>query len=193
MMMHNDHTNLETPIQLNDPAVFDVVYKSYYHPLRFYAAKFVQPEDAEDIIENLFLKCWNKQQQFDTTLHMQAFLYHAVKNACIDHIKVSKNAAQRHLRIAHSEEAVPADHLHRIIHAEVLAEIYRAVNDLPPQCSKVIKLGFIEGMNNSEIASTLGLSEQSVKNYKGRGLILLKNKLSGSAFALLILLSQMNQ
>lgn len=192
MLMHNDDRYLDSPILLSDPTTFDVVYKSYYHPLRFYATKFVQPEDAEDIIENLFLKCWNKQQEFDTTLHMQAFLYHAVKNACLDHIKVSKNKEQRHLHIAHSEETAPADHLHRIIHAEVLAEIYRAVNNLPPQCSKVITLGFIEGMNNSEIASTLGLSEQTVKNYKGRGLILLKDKLSGSAFALLLLLSQMN-
>ena len=192
MLMQDDHTYLDTPIQLSHSATFDVVYKSYYHPLRFYATKFVQPEDAEDIIENLFLKCWNKKQEFNTTLHMQAFLYHAVKNACLDHIKVSKNKEQRHLTIASSSPSIPADHLHRIIQAEVLAEIYRAVNDLPPQCSKVITLGYIEGLNNMEIASTLGLSEQTVKNYKGRGLNLLKEKLSGSAFALLLLLSQMN-
>lgn len=192
MLMHNEHNHFDTPIQLSDPTVFDEVYKSYYHPLHFYAARFVQPEDAEDIIENLFLKCWNKKQAFSTTLHLQAFLYHAVKNACLDHIKVSRNKEQRHLRVAHLETSSPADHLHRIIQAEVLAEIYRAINDLPPQCSKVIKLGYIDGLNNMEIASTLGLSEQTVKNYKCRGLILLKDKLSGNAFALLFLLSQMN-
>ncbi len=188
-LIHHHHT-LELPIDLSDAAVFDVVYKSYYHPLCFYAAKFVQPEDAEDIIENVFLKLWNRKQTFNTTVHMQASLYHSVKNACLDHMKVSRNSAQRHLTVVKSENGTPPDHLHRIIQAEVLAEIYRAVNDLPAQCSKVITLGYIEGLNNAEIASTLGLSEQTVKNYKGRGLVLLRERLSGSAFTLLLLLSQ---
>jgi RNA polymerase sigma-70 factor (family 1) len=176
------------PVFLSDVAVFDLAYKSYYHPLCFYAAKFVPADDAEDLIENLFLKLWNKKQVFESPAHLQAFLYHAVRNACLDFKKSKKNNLQLHEPVSENQPLPGVDHLQHLIQAEVLAEIYRAVNNLPSQCSKVIRMGYLEGFNNAEIADELGLSEQTVKNYKGRGLTLLKDKLSGSAFTLLLLL-----
>lgn len=180
--------NTDTPVFLSDTVCFDQTYKSYYHPLCFYASKFVDPDDAEDLIENLFLKLWNKKQQFESTTHLQAFLYHAVRNACLDFKKSKKNKLELHEPVSENQPLPGDDQLHHLIKAEVLAEIYRAVNNLPSQCSKVIRMGYLEGMNNAEIADELGLSEQTVKNYKGRGLTILKDKLSGSAFTMLLLL-----
>lgn len=79
------------------------------------------------------------------------------------------------------------DHLHFLIRAEARAEIYRAVGDLPSQCSKVVALSFFEGLSNAEIADQLGLSEQTVKNHKVRGLNILRDRLSGDAMSLLML------
>jgi RNA polymerase sigma-70 factor (family 1) len=183
----NNHIITDTPITLTDTVVFDQIYKCYYHPLCFYASKFVQPDDAQDIIENLFLKLWNKKQVFNSTEHMQSFLYLAVRNACFDFIKVAKNTVQRHTVLFKNHNVTSDDHLDSLIKAEVLGEIYRAINNLPSQCSKVISMSYLEGLNNSDIAAELGLSEQTVKNYKGRGLILLKDKLSGNTFTLLLL------
>lgn len=188
MQTGDSHTATDQPLHLNDEVVFDRTYKSYYHPLCFYAAKFVSADDAEDIVENLFLRLWNKKQVFESTAHMQAFLYVAVKNACFDWIKVNKNAGQRHDRAAADSSPINEDHLDTLIKAEVLAEIYRAVNNLPAQCSKVIRMGYLEGLSNTEIAEQLGLSEQTVKNHKSRGLTILRENLSDGAFTLLLLL-----
>ena len=188
MTLINNQIGNGIPIYLTDMEVFDQTYKSYYHSLRFYASRFVHPDDAEDIIENLFLKLWKKKQAFKSTEHLQSFLYHAVKNACLDFIKVEKNSIQRNTAFSESQSEINEDPLHSLIKAEVLGEIYRAVNNLPSQCRKVIRMGYLEGLDNAEIASEMGLSEQTVKNYKVRALALLKDKLSGNAFMLFLFL-----
>ncbi|RKR79997.1 RNA polymerase sigma-70 factor (ECF subfamily) [Mucilaginibacter gracilis] len=188
MTSNYNHSTIDSPIYLSDMVVFDQTYKSYYHPLCFYASKFVGRNEAEDIIENLFLKFWNRKQVFKDTAHMQASLYQSVRNACLDFLRSPKNKNHIDTTILEAQSSATENHLSLLIKAEVMAEIYRAVNDLPSQCSKVIRMGYLEGLNNSEIAKELGLSEQTVKNYKGRGLSLLKDKLSGSAFTMLLLL-----
>ncbi|WP_316792022.1 RNA polymerase sigma factor [Pedobacter frigoris] len=186
LKLHRNYSGFEGAIQLNDGATFEEAFRSYYQPLRFYAIKFVSEDDAEDLVENLFLKLWNKKQQFESPAHLQAFLYHAIRNACLDNIKLSKKGKTDEL----SDALLIADddHLRSMIHAESIAEIYRAVNGLPSQCSKVIRMGYLEGLNNAEIAEKLGLSEQTIKNYKVRGLGLLKQRLSDSSFVLFLLL-----
>lgn len=173
-------------INLSERKVFELTYQSYYHPLRFYATKYIG-SDAEDIIENLFIKLWHKQHEFESPLHLKAFLYRATRNACLNHIKSNKRQVLFSEELAEDIPIDEQDHLNLIIQAEIRAEIYRAVYQLPAQCSKVIAMSFLENFSNAEIASELNLSEQTVKNLKVMGLKLLKAKLSGRAFTLLVL------
>lgn len=183
----NEDKATDQVIYISDLAVFDQTYKTYFHPLHYYAKSFVDPDDAKDIIENLFLKVWKNKQTFKNLFHLKSFLYQSVKNACLDFIKVSQNDKIRSKTFLDRHNSDTADHLNTLIEAEVLGDIYRAINDLPTQCSKIIWMSYFEGLSNSEIAEKLGLSEQTIKNHKGRGLNLLKGRLSGDAFALFLL------
>jgi RNA polymerase sigma-70 factor (family 1) len=188
MRIANNFESTDAPISFSDIAVFDAVYRSYYHPLCFYATKFVGQDQAEDIIENLFLRLWDKKQVFQDTIHLKAFLYRSIKNGCLDFMKSNKSIGGMDSALVDEQFFAAGDYLHDIIKAEVLAEIYRAIHLLPSQCGKVIQLGYLEGKNNTEIAEEMGLSEQTVKNYKVRGLSMLKDRLSGSTYMLLLLL-----
>jgi len=179
-------------IRLNHTAVFDQVYKAWYHRLCFYASHFIKADQAEDVIETLFLKLWNKQQTFDTEDHMKAFLYHAVRNACLDHIKIAHNASVRHTTYTETQTHQVPDPLHYLIEAEALAEIYQAIDQLPAQCGKVIRMSFLEGRDNAAIAADMDLSVQTVKNYKTSGLSFLKAKLSRDALSLFALFAWMH-
>jgi RNA polymerase sigma-70 factor (family 1) len=187
MVLKQLNNAVDKAIHLNDVAVFDVTYQSYYHSLCFYASKFVGDE-AEDVIENLFIKLWYKKQVFNDPGHLRAFLYQATRNACLDFIKTNRKHEKAGSEISENLAIPEDDHLHYLIKAETRAEIYRAVNELPSQCRKVIKLSFLEGLSNSEIATELGISEQTVKNNKVRGLSILKGKLSDNALIVLILM-----
>ena len=85
---------------------------------------------------------------------------------------------KRYASISMQTDAVNHDYLHNLVHTEVIAEIHRAINQLPTQCRKVISLEFIEGLSNEEVAKELSLSIQTVKNHKVRALKILKQQFS---------------
>lgn len=180
--------DFEFPINMGEETAFDLAYRTYHQPLRFFSAKFVGDEDAEDVVENLFLKLWHKQQEIKSREHLQAFLYHSIRNACLNHIKVSKNTERRYEIFGQENPDVEESHIKEMIRAEVLAEVYRAINRLPSQCSKVISMSYIDGLSNKEIAEKMELPEQVVKNYKQRGLKILKGNLSGTAMITLMVM-----
>jgi len=180
---------IDFPINMGEEQAFDWTFRIYHQPLKFFTAKFVGEDDAEDVVESMFLKLWRDNRPFESQEHLKAFLYHSARNACLNHLKVSKNAASRYQIVGREAPENEESCLHDIIRAEVLAEVYRAINNLPSQCSRVISMSYIEGLSNGEIARQMDLSEQTVKNYKLRGLKVLKGNLSGSAVIALMLMA----
>jgi RNA polymerase sigma-70 factor (ECF subfamily) len=181
--------NLTRYLNMADSNSFEMIFRSLYPSLCYFAERLVHnSDDAEDIIEDLFVKVWNKQLKFDNEEHLKAFLYRSAKNACLDFLKGYENSGTRNTLFAdergYSEDAC----LNEIIRAEIIAEIYQAIEQLSPQCSKIITMSYLDGMSNQEIADALNLSVQTVKNQKGRGLALLKQRMPNDKFQLIFLL-----
>lgn len=174
-------------IHLGDHVVFEKVYRAYYTALCFFAAKYVGHDECEDIIEGVFIRLWKQQKEFASTTHLQASLYLSVKNACLDFIKVKARKDKRHEIAAQRLGQIEQDYLNHMIRTEVIAEIYRAINNLPSQCGKVVYMSLIEGLDNQEIAAVLDISVQTVKNRKSRALKALKQQFTDNIPALIML------
>ncbi len=112
--------------------------------------------------------------------------YPTVRHRCIDQLRKQRVAMEYADSIQQSPEQDQETANEQIIRAEVLAHIYNAVELLPDQCRSIFKLNFIEGLKNDEIAEALGLSIQTVKNQKVKALQLLRLKLQGKEYLLLI-------
>lgn len=177
---------MASSIKLGNAVVFGEIYRIYYPALCFFASKYVGNEEGEDIVENIFFNLWKQQKEFSDTNHVQAYLYQSVKNSCLDFIKMTERKGRREGLVASQALSIEQDFLHDIIRSEVIAEIFRALNKLPSQCSKVVYMDFVEGKSNNEIATELSLSVQTVKNHKVRALKLLKQQFNGSILALTI-------
>jgi RNA polymerase sigma-70 factor (family 1) len=170
-----------------DVSAYNHAFKFYYPALCDFAGRLVGADTAEDIVEDLFLKVWTSTQEFKDTDHFKAFLYHAIKNAALDVLKKDRRATDRHLLYTEWQEKDEANYLAGIIRAEVVTELYAAIAELPKGKGGIIKMTYLEGKSNQETADELGLSVQTVKNQKLRGLALLRKKLPDGAFVLLFL------
>jgi len=178
-----------SPINIGDRNAFNQIFHHYYAPLCFFAENITgSHDDAEDIVEELFVKLWNRQEQFDNDRHLKAFLYRSTKNACIDFFKAADRAGERNLFYANEQGDIEESYLHDIIRSEVIREVYQAIQDLPTQCGKVITMSYVDGLSNQEIADALDINMQTVKNHKGRGLAILKSRLPQDKFILLLLI-----
>ncbi len=175
-------------LNIGQTETFDLIFRSYYAPLCHFAAHFLQSEEeAQDIIEDLFIKLWQKNQVFENPKHAQAFLYRSAQNACLNFLKHNQRTTIAQEALITDTDWTEEDYLSQMIRSEVWGEIYRAIEGLPAQCSKVIVMSYIDGKSNSEIAEELDLSVQTVKNHKARGLSLLRTLLPGNLLMLLIL------
>jgi len=154
------------------------VHDLYYPALRNFAMSLVgDGPAAEDIVAEVFVTLWKKHEDFGTLQNIKAFVYISTRNACINHIKklqrdvVMKSGLTNYLSVDHEEFA-----LNEMIRAEVLQQIYQAIEALPSQCKKVFKLCYVEGLTNSEVAERFAISINTVKNHKVKALGLLRLK-----------------
>src|SRR6478735_6603376 len=98
-------------MRIPHPVVFSDIYNRNYDPLVFFARKFLfDPLAAEDIVTELFLKYWQKQDQFHSPVAVKTFLYIGTRNACINHNQKSRVQAR-----AKAELRVLADELEESI------------------------------------------------------------------------------
>lgn len=78
----------------------------------------------------------------------------------------------------------------RFSYEEFVQQLDEALGELPPAQARILRLSRLEDMSNKDIASHLGLSEQTVKNQLSLGLRSLRSKLSERGYlAILFLLS----
>lgn len=178
---------------------FEQVFRAYYSAMCVFANKItaaagVEKDVVEDLVGEVFERLWNKHPQFDNTRHLRNFLYKATRNACFNYIKKESRLKERQgifisMQLQSEGNYEPAADLD-IIRMEVFRELYREIATLPDQCGKIVRMGYIDGLSNEEIAVELGLSLQTVKNQKSRGLSLLRSRLSPELFVILLLLAQ---
>ncbi|ETZ22427.1 RNA polymerase sigma-70 factor [Pedobacter sp. V48] len=185
----------KTPSAIDLKALFDKsrlayaqLFNLYYAGLCGFAERIIGDGHAEDIVEDVFLKLWEGGTRFESELHLKAFLYRSVKNGCLNLVKMSGRAQNRNQIFYAERVEQETSVLHEITRAEVIRELYLAVDELPPQARRIIKLTYLDGKTNQEAADDMGLSIQTIKNQKMRGLSILKKKLPGDKFTLLILL-----
>jgi len=176
-------------IEMSRPDTFDRIFRLYHAIMCSFSERIVgSSSDAEDIVEEVFLQLWDKKSIFNNEEHIRFFLYRAVRNASLNRLKSVQRTTEKH-QLGSNESATSLEsHLYQIIRSEILLNIYQEIDKLPPQEKKVITLNLLEDKKLQEIADELGLSLQSIKNYKSRALAKLRLRLPKDSYLLLITL-----
>lgn len=183
----NQSSRAFIPINMGEEKVFENVFRTYYVALCTFAEKYLlEQADAEDVVGNLFVNLWNREQQFESETHTRASLYRATHNACLNHIRSLKRINNREEQYSGEQNENDGTFLNEMLRAELIRMIYKEIESLPPHYAKIMTLCYHEDLNNEEIAEQLNLSVQTVKNYKTAALKLLRSKLPNDAFVLLI-------
>lgn len=70
---------------------FDITYKAlfrrYYPSLIFYATRLVGEEEAEDVVQDVFVELWRRKDHIEIGDQIQAFLYRAVYTRALNVLK----------------------------------------------------------------------------------------------------------
>jgi RNA polymerase sigma-70 factor (family 1) len=157
---------------------FDWLFRKYFSALVLFARKLTHDRSAaEDIVSGVFCKLWQKQIRFESENAAKAYLYISTRNACINHLErmTRQEAVKNKLRQEARDQY--EDHvLNQIIGAEVSRLLVSYLDRLPPECRKIMRMSFIQGYSNREIAGRLQLSINTVRNQRARGIHLIRKR-----------------
>jgi RNA polymerase sigma factor (sigma-70 family) len=119
-------------------------------------------EDAEDMVQEVFIKVWDRRQDMHTYHNMEAWCMRLVKNQFLDRIKSKRYQATQY---AEAYDA-PAEECNPYQAAELndtMQKINRLMESLPPKQQQIIHLRDVEGYSYQEIADVLEIDMNQVK------------------------------
>ncbi|MEY8594031.1 RNA polymerase sigma-70 factor [Butyricimonas hominis] len=143
---------------------FRYLYEKYVVQLRYFAAKYIDDKMAvADIVQDAFVRLWEKKSQFQDENAIKAFLYRVVQNACIDLIRHHEAARNytKHVMAENAEDSF----LDNILETEIFQALRTVFNELPPACKEVYLLS-LNGKSHEQISQQLDISINTVKKHK---------------------------
>lgn len=171
--MEQDEILFIEAINRQEPKAYQTLYRLYYRALVNYAMRFISKQDeAEDVVQDLFVSMWNKKIQFVSYVSFRTYLYNAVYNAVLNVIK-HQEVEQRYVDLVKNEDELEfpeADYQKE----EIYRQLYLAIDRLPKKCRGIF-LMYMDGKKNEEIAQILSISIETVKTQKKRAMRFLKD------------------
>ena len=157
---------------------FDYCYEAMYSSLCVYALHFVKQVDvAEDLVQDVFVRFWDRFETFNSYVGIRVFLYQSTRNICLnhlEHIKVKDKFVTEKLAELKSD----TDFVSHIIEEESHRLIIESINELEGNAKQVLILS-ISNLSNKEIAEDLNISINTVKSHKTKAYRVLRQKLKG--------------
>ena len=148
-----------------DRSAFDTVYKFYSNRIYSRILGMVKlAEVTDELVQDIFLKVWEKRTDINESLSFQAWLYKIAENIVYDHyrrlaldVKMRAHMLETYAELYNQTEDY-------ILNKERTQLLEKALGQLPPQRQLVFKLCRIEGKSYEEAASILNISTSTVSN-----------------------------
>lgn len=171
--------------------MFEEVFKSHYKRLHAYACTILKDEDnAEEVVQNMFVKLWEKKEKIHELQSLNAYMYRAVYNDCINHLRHEKVKASYRNYAVHTNSEMDNGTQSGKVH-ELEERLRQALSELPEQCRTIFQMSRFEELKYREIAEKMGLSVKTIENQMGKALKLMRVKMADILPALWILLQNM--
>lgn len=153
----------------------DAVYRDCYPKVRRYVATRVQnPQEAEDLVSEIFVKVYQKLDSFDETKSsVSTWVYAITRNAVIDYYRTVHRHEELPETLAAGE--TPEEALCRQTTMDALAA---ALSALDERQRDIVILRYDRGLTLKEIALRLGLSYSHTKALHNSALSALKKRLT---------------
>jgi RNA polymerase sigma-70 factor (ECF subfamily) len=165
--------------QTYDDEAFELLFKAHYKELHAYAGVMLRDADtAEEIVQGMFLKFWEKRDLLSVQTSIKAYLYKCVYNDSMNYLKHQKVKTKYHDFAAYTmnNEHEPASS--RVELTELEIKLQEALNELPEACRTIFQMSRFEELKYREIAEQLDLSIKTVENQMGKALKILRLKLA---------------
>jgi RNA polymerase sigma factor (sigma-70 family) len=137
--------------------VFPLKNKLY----RFSKRILDDPEEAKDIVQEVFIKLWKKGDELKEYRSIEAFAMVTTRNLCLDKLKAKKYPSENIDKLRNEVESTGYEEKHDL--SDMVQKIHHIIKTLPELQRTVIQLRDIEGYDFDEISGILAMNENAVR------------------------------
>lgn len=177
-------------LENNEEEAIRLLFYNFYRPLVVYALQYLdRAEDAEDLVQNVFISLWEKGQIKNIRVHLRTYLYTTVRNAALNWLKSN----------ARSGYKIPLDILSDLQEEDFpdesdwdayFEEIYKEMSGLDARTQAIFKAIIFDNKKYKDIAGEFNISINTLKSIILKTRTKLRHKLSKGAYFVLLLLLQ---
>lgn len=147
---------------------FTEIYNEYNLYLLNFARSFIEsPDTCKDILMDLWTRVWENRERFSDIDNLKSFLFTAVRNGCIDHLRRAATRTTKYVEYI--------DQLQEMVRPEELIDtrfelrlLLKEIENLPPQSKLVFELFYLQGLSLDEISEKLKKPKATVKSIKAK-------------------------
>lgn len=144
---------------------FDKIYILYYSRMHRFAKEYVlSDEDAENIVQDVFLLLWERREVLDIKISLISYLFSLVKNKCLDFLRHRVVADEYKKDLSLKLSALELLNYTLSSEEDIERIVENAINKLPERCRVIFLKSRMEGKKYKEIADELDISVNTVEN-----------------------------
>ena len=170
-------------VRAGDADAFRQLFDALYGPLRRLAWSLVRDDaHAEDLVQEAFVRLWDRRASMDPDVPLRAWLYRTVRNLALnarrDHAtraRLLDDPVARDTAAVARPAPTPED---LSLDREMSRQVATLVQDLPPRQREALLLSRVEGLSHAEVASTMGCAPRTVNNHLVAALNTLRRRLA---------------
>lgn len=152
-------------IRKGDHFAFDQLFCKYGSSLFSFVVSILKDEfDAEEVVQDVFLKIWEKRRDLDESLSFKSYLFTIALNTTKNRYRKKLHAERYKQELALQLNINHTSDIDVIEYKNLLDYVDKIIDKLPPSRREIFILSKKDGLKNPEIAKLMNISEQTVKN-----------------------------
>lgn len=176
-MSKYDEIALFERIKMGDLHSFEIVFHRYYGLLCVFAEKITNNSAvAEEIVQDFFVRLWEKREQIVVDSSVKNYFYRSIKNHCLNYLQHQKTKEKHHLAIR-TEHQWSSSFDDAFVEIDLAKKIEESIQSLPDKRREIFRLSREEGLKYNEIAKKLNISIKTVETQISLSIKHLRDKL----------------
>lgn len=144
----------------SDYVSYNKLFERHYACLCQYVYSLLMDKnDAEDVVQDLFLTLWKNRERIEIKENVSGYLYKAAKHLALNHLRSKvhfNNLSESQDQFSYEDNTVESE--------EFRIALYGCIDHLPDRCREVLLLHRIKGMKQKEISEKLEITVKTIKN-----------------------------
>lgn len=174
-----DDVALVARLALDDGQALAALMERYWRPMVAFALDKMRGQDAaEDLVQEAFVRVWERRRQLRPDASPRAYLYRVLRNLITDEFRRRQMRERFSWFKSFGEPAEVPSPAANLEAGEFASAADKAIAALPERRRDVFVLAHLHGLSYREVAETLGITPRTVANHMSLALAQLREALA---------------